>query len=261
MAAGTYRQRVLVLRKTKLGESDLILTLLSDSGCQLKAVAKGARKPTSSFASRLELFSCSDVLLVRGKSLDIVKEAKLLASHDRVRTDMIRSSSAAVVAELLAKTTEVGLDNPRVFDMALAFLDLLSDPSLQEDGAILLALACTVKIIAQLGFRPCLDACVECGSEALGLSANGTSLMSYEAGGTVCPSCGASVAVTRVSDVCLSWLEALLAMRFARVSQCSVDDATLRECLVVTGTWARIQMGVRMNSLEMLLGLLAPAVR
>lgn len=47
MASPTYRCNALVLKKTKLGESDLILTCLKDDGSQLRAVAKGARKPTN----------------------------------------------------------------------------------------------------------------------------------------------------------------------------------------------------------------------
>ena len=74
MAQSTYNARVLVLRKTKLGESDLILSLLAQDGSQIRAVAKGARKPTSQFSSRLELYSQADVLLAQGRSLDIVKE-------------------------------------------------------------------------------------------------------------------------------------------------------------------------------------------
>lgn len=56
MAADTYSLQALVLRKTKLGETDLIVTLLAQDGRQVRAVAKGARKPNSSFASRLEIF-------------------------------------------------------------------------------------------------------------------------------------------------------------------------------------------------------------
>ena len=37
-----YPLRALVLRKTKLGETDLILTLLAEDGRQVRAVAKGA---------------------------------------------------------------------------------------------------------------------------------------------------------------------------------------------------------------------------
>ena len=52
MGSPTYNATVLVLHKTKLGESDLILTFLTQDGRQLRAVARVARKPNSSFSSR-----------------------------------------------------------------------------------------------------------------------------------------------------------------------------------------------------------------
>ena len=73
MAQPTYTERALVLRRTKLGESDLILTMLADDGSLAKAVAKGARKPKSSFAARTEPLCVADLLCARGRSLDIVK--------------------------------------------------------------------------------------------------------------------------------------------------------------------------------------------
>ena len=73
----TYRCRAIVLDKTKLGESDLILTLLADDGRQVRAVAKGARKPGSKLAARCELCCEVDLLLAHGRNLDIVSQAAL----------------------------------------------------------------------------------------------------------------------------------------------------------------------------------------
>ena len=96
MGERTRNDRVVVLRKTKLGESDLILTLLSSDGSQIRAVAKGARKPKSPFSTRLELHAVSDVLIAQGRSLDIVKEARLTrasAPPSSARQPPLRSSS------------------------------------------------------------------------------------------------------------------------------------------------------------------------
>ena len=71
-----YPLRALVLRKTKLGETDLILTLLSEDGRQVRAVAKGLRKPGSRFGGRLEPYSVVDLLLHTGRSLEVVTEAR-----------------------------------------------------------------------------------------------------------------------------------------------------------------------------------------
>ena len=49
----TTRLKAIVLDRTKLAEQDLILTMLSDSGEERRAVAKGARKPGGRFAARV----------------------------------------------------------------------------------------------------------------------------------------------------------------------------------------------------------------
>lgn len=93
MASPTKTITALVLRRTKLGETDVIVTLLAEDGSQVKAVAKGARKPTSSFASRLELYSVAKILVAEGKNLDIVKEVRLLEGNEALRNDFFRSSA------------------------------------------------------------------------------------------------------------------------------------------------------------------------
>lgn len=79
----TYRTCVIVLDKTKLKETDLILTLLARDGREIRAVAKGARKPGSRLAARCELFCTVDLLLAKGRSLDVVSQADLVGPAGR----------------------------------------------------------------------------------------------------------------------------------------------------------------------------------
>ena len=49
-----YRDSAVVLRVTKLGEADRIVTLLTRHEGRVRAVAKGVRRTKSRFGSRLE---------------------------------------------------------------------------------------------------------------------------------------------------------------------------------------------------------------
>ena len=71
--AKAYNERCIVLKHTKLGETDAIVTMLASDGSQVRAVAKGLRKPGNRIGARLELFCEADLLLHEGKSLDIVR--------------------------------------------------------------------------------------------------------------------------------------------------------------------------------------------
>ncbi|MBI5089289.1 MAG: recombination protein O N-terminal domain-containing protein, partial [Actinobacteria bacterium] len=54
MASPLYRDTDVVLRTYKLGEADRIVVFVSEQHGQVRAVAKGVRKPTSKFGGRLE---------------------------------------------------------------------------------------------------------------------------------------------------------------------------------------------------------------
>src|ERR1700712_2457055 len=73
-----YRDEGVVLRTHKLGEADRIITLLTRSNGRVRAVAKGVRRTTSKFGSRLEPFTHVDVQLAEGRSLDTITQAETL---------------------------------------------------------------------------------------------------------------------------------------------------------------------------------------
>jgi DNA repair protein RecO (recombination protein O) len=56
-----YRDAAVVLRVTKLGEADRIITLLTRRTGRVRAVAKGVRRTKSRFGGRLEPFSHVDL--------------------------------------------------------------------------------------------------------------------------------------------------------------------------------------------------------
>jgi ATP-dependent helicase HrpA len=59
-----YRDEAIVLRTHKLGEADRIITLLTRQHGRVRAVAKGVRRTTSRFGSRLEPFTHVDLQLL-----------------------------------------------------------------------------------------------------------------------------------------------------------------------------------------------------
>ncbi|MEI3230765.1 MAG: DNA repair protein RecO [Gordonibacter pamelaeae] len=172
MASATYTARAIVLRKTKLGESDLIVTLLAQDGSQVRAVAKGARKPSSPFAARLELYSSVDLLCSEGRSLDIVKEARIASSNERLRRDLEHAACAAPMAELLDRVTQEGLANPRLFALTEAALDALDGALAPQAPAV--CAAHLLKALAFSGLRPSLSSCAVCGADVPGGADAGT---------------------------------------------------------------------------------------
>lgn len=251
MAQVTYSLRAVVLRKTKLGESDLILTLLAEDGQQVRAVAKGARKPTSSFAARLELYSVAEVLCAKGRSLDIVKEARLAASNERLRCDMEHAACAAPVAELLQRVTDMGLENPRLFDLTCAAFEAMGKASPAQAPAI--AAACLLKVFAFCGLRPSLAACALCGADLTErVHADGDVSLCYREGGVVCDECRSLAATVYVPASLPAWSHALLHATFSQVIEMGLDPGTSFAVLHFCQQWCREHVGSNLKSLNFL---------
>lgn len=256
MAARTYREQVIVLKKTKLKESDLILTLLAADGRQIRAVAKGARKPGGSFASRLDLFSNARVLFASGRSLDIVKEARIVDAHAALRRDVGLTMCAAPMADLLARTTQDALPVPRLFDMMQAALSGLS--ACEGTARLLLCAAFLWKACALLGFRPLLTGCVECGRPmAAGPDAAALRwFFSPRAGGAVCGDCALAVpgGAHPLDATIARWTETLIGARFAEVRRMRADEDTALAILRLVRDWTAEHIG-RLKSLDLLLSM------
>jgi len=236
-----YPLRVLVLRKTKLGETDLILTLLAADGRQVRAVAKGARNPRGKLGARVEPFSVLDVLLHSGRNLEILAEAEMSASHDVLRSDYDRMVAGAVVLDVLDKIAVEGQAEPQLFDMALVTLDVLeSVPTASLD---LVLIAFLLKALAMHGYRPALDACAACGS-----ALDAYSSFSVEAGGAVCSSCGAGG--VRLSEDARLLMRALMRAKLADVEAMDVPEVVRTEALRVVRAYVGFHVPARLKAFD-----------
>ncbi len=288
MASPTYKARAMVLRKTKLGESDLILTFLTQEGSQVRAVAKGARKPASAFSARLELYSVVDVMCAKGRSLDVVSEARLVASNEHLRLDLEHAAAAAPMAELLDRVTQEGLENPKLFACTEAAFACMGD--LPGSQAPLVCAAHLLKTLAFSGLRPSLDVCAVCGAVAgeggrvavfeaaelsteeaapvaassgagrlasagaLAFSLSGESVpLSYREGGVVCNRCRRQVETILLPAATLDWMRYLLGSTFADIAAAEPALDAAFAVLHFCREWVREHVGCTLKSLEFLL--------
>ena len=214
----------------------------------MRAVAKGARKPNNTFSARLELYSVADVLMARGKSLDIVKEARLVESNERVRLDVEHAAAAAPMAELLACVTASDLENPRLFDLTTTALSALG--RVEAAKAPSLCAAHLLKTFAFCGLRPSFGACVSCGRpvEAAGRDV----WFSCRDGGIVCPSCRLGTEALSLPAETIALAQVFLYSTFVQLEAAVPSPATALEVLQLCQQWSREHVGVRLKSLDFL---------
>ncbi|MEO8352927.1 MAG: DNA repair protein RecO [Chthoniobacteraceae bacterium] len=118
----------ILLRRTRLTESSLIVTWLTHDHGKLKTVAKGARQPKSKFAGRLDLFFDCEIQIARSRHSDLhaLREVVLKHPHEHLRHDYDRVAAAAYFVELIELVTEADHPVPEFYDLlrrALGHLD------------------------------------------------------------------------------------------------------------------------------------------
>ena len=242
------RCRAVVLGRTKLKEQDLILTLVDDQGCQVRCVAKGARKPASRLAARTEIGTTVDVLLSEGRGLAIVSEAQIVDAHTALRNDMQRLSLASALAELTRQCSFEDSPDPFLFQILNRALAAAGEAEGRATMDVVYA-AYALKVTSHHGWRPVLDACVGCGEPAGGM-------FSVGAGGVLCESCAKDVSGVRVADEALvGWLAALVGCTFDQLLATPVDDALSAEIAELAFRWACHHLECRLKASEFYLGL------
>lgn len=154
----SFRTPALVLKRRNFGESDRQVTLLTPHFGKFDAIAKGARKPASKKTGHVELFMKSDVLIAKGRNLDLITQAEMIEPYLPIREDLLRGAYASYTAELLDRFTYDSDDSATqsLFDLLDAtFLRLCTD----EDPRRVLRYY-ELHLLEEIGFRPELNECV-----------------------------------------------------------------------------------------------------
>lgn len=181
-----------------LGEADRIVTLYSRDVGKIRAVARGVRRTTSRSAGHLEPFTLSDVMFAVGRELDVISQADTLEAFRGVREDLVLTTYAYYLAEMVDLLTEDRMENRAVFDVLVDGLRDLEGAVTSADGegsaeARLVLIVFHLRLLEALGYRPELRECVTCRVTIEPERNQFSALL----GGVLCPSCGPPEASAR----------------------------------------------------------------
>ena len=194
-----YKEQGIILRTMRLGEADRIVSVFTQGSGKIRAVAKGVRKTKSKFGGRLEPFTHVDLLLYKGRELDIVTSCETLTSFRAIREDYLRFAAGEAILEATDRVLEDRERNVRQFMLLLGALRAIADG--QEPAPVVDAYLLRTASLA--GFRPHLRACASCGRPGP------HQRFSVAQGGLVCETCRTATAV-RVGESTVPYLTHLL---------------------------------------------------
>ena len=176
-----YQTKGIILKQTKLGEFDKIITIYTPEFGKLKAVAKGACRPKSKLGGNVEPLTYSLMLLAKGRNLDIVTQSQTINGFLSLKSDLWPMACGFYILELIDSFTVEGGDNRPLFDLLLDTLDQLSEPNSNET----LLRYFELHLLHHLGYRPQLRRCVSCNSPLKPV----VNFFSPSKGGFLCPNC------------------------------------------------------------------------
>jgi DNA repair protein RecO (recombination protein O) len=127
-----YQTQGIILKQTKLGEFDKIVTIYTPEFGKLRAVAKGACHPKSKLGGNVEPLTHSLMLLAKGRNLDIVTQSQTINGFLALKSDLWRMACGLYVLELIDSFTVEGGENRPLFDLLLDILQQLSEPDSNE---------------------------------------------------------------------------------------------------------------------------------
>ena len=157
-----YRTQAINLKSYNLGEADKIMVMYSRDFGIIKCVAKGVKRSKSTLGGRMQSFMANNLLVAKGRNLDIVCQAENLESFSKLKTDLDRLSYAFYCSELInVFGTENDSNSSQIYDLLFeTFKNLSISDGIEE--IMWTVLRFKLKLAEYLGYAVELDHCVRC---------------------------------------------------------------------------------------------------
>lgn len=119
MSVAAETTEAILLRRSRFGETSLVLVWLSPSLGKVRTAARGAGRNDSKLRGSLDLFYHAEIHFVHGRKSDLhaLREVKLIETWKGLRDDYTRLLAASYFAELCDLLSEPGHGAPGLFDL------------------------------------------------------------------------------------------------------------------------------------------------
>lgn len=132
------QSRGILIRLTKLTETSFIVHWFTEDAGLVKTIARGARRPGSAFAGKLDLFFGAEVIWEPAKrgELHLLKEVAVTEWRTGLRKTYAATLLAGYCCRLLEQGVEAGHPDPELFDLLRRALDHVDTAGASQRGML-----------------------------------------------------------------------------------------------------------------------------
>ena len=200
------------IRAIDYSETSQIVSFFTRATGKIDAIAKGSKRPKSSFDGPIEVLSHGNIVFVDsgGEKLATLTEFQQKPALINLRNNLFVLYTCLFAAELMNNLTDDYDPHPELFDGFLEFLhntnEQHSTSDRQRDNLALLILF-QLTLLREIGLQPILSHCVNCKTRHESGAAGREIYFSSSANGLICRDCESSfsdkIRLTKEASACL----------------------------------------------------------
>lgn len=240
----------LVIREIPIKENNSLLTVLTATQGIVTATAYGARKPGASLSAGTKLFNYADFTFIESRGRYKVDAARSIESFFGLSRSVEALSAASYFAEVLYDICVTGQPDTQVLRLALNCLYAL----MTEKRPIPLVKAVfELRLLAESGFAPELDACAGCGCAE-------TAFFCPEEACVFCANCArqSRFSVLPVPPGTMQAMRYLLQAPMPKIFAFTIAEASMQSLGALCERYVRVQTGRKYESLNVYHALMDP---
>ncbi len=222
------------------GESHKVIVLMTKNNGILKGVAHGVRKPTSKFASSMEMFNTVELLLQSSKNSDLysIREHSVITGRHEIRQNPNLMGYFFYLSEFLNEFYKIASHDKNVFNLVNEYLDAFGS----GNNLYSLFRALTVKLIFESGFVGEPYYCSECTKQVSSIK------LSPRAGYFFCENCANDVYAETITTGSVKLLIKLNNSSIEEIKRIKINQIQKKELDNIVNTIVKGIFGKKLKS-------------
>lgn len=156
----TYKATGINLKAQALGESDKIVTILTQEFGLIRAVATGVRKQNSSLGGRMGMFVINELLIAQGRNLNRITQAETIKTYPKLSQDLAKLAASQYLAEIVLCQALSEQPQPELYELFNEHLQRLEDiPRTDINYVVAYLVQGIFQLLSLAGLTPQVESC------------------------------------------------------------------------------------------------------